>query len=93
MLTTPGKKTIQRWLSPREIRLARAAAAAVLAVLWALIAFFPLGGFRLLPTRWQNCFVQSSGRAGVGWLSGEVDYDTFPGGTPCGKLSGEQRTP
>jgi len=89
--TTPGKKTIQRWLSQREVRATRRIAVAVLAVLYALIAFFPLGGYRLLPTKWQNCFVQG-GRAGAGWLSDDVDGDAFPGGTPCGKLSGEQRT-
>ena len=84
--TTPGKKTIQRWVSQREMRTARRVAVAVLAVFCALIAFFPLGGYRLLPTRWENCFVQA------GWLVGDVDHDAFPGGTPCGKLSGEQRT-
>ena len=29
---------------------------AVLAVLVALIASFPLGGYRLLPTKYENCF-------------------------------------
>lgn len=29
---------------------------AVLSVLVALIAFFPLGGYRLLPTKYENCF-------------------------------------
>ncbi|MGH9011273.1 MAG: hypothetical protein ACRDYF_15730 [Acidimicrobiia bacterium] len=77
--TTPGEKTIQRWVSQREMRAIRRIAVAVLAVLWALTAFFPLGGYRLLPTKWENCFVQGGGAA--------------PGGTPCGKLSGEQRNP
>jgi len=52
---------------------------AVMATLCALTVFFPLGGYRLLPTKWENCFVGGGG-PGVG-------------GTPCGKLSGEQRTP
>lgn len=89
--TTPGKKAMQRWLYRREVRATRRVALSVLMVVWALIAFFPLGGYRLLPTRWQNCFVQG-GRVGVGWLGGEVDHNAFPGGTPCGHLSGEQRT-
>ena len=91
-LTTPGKKTIQPWLSEREMRAARRIAAAVLAVLCVLIAFFPLGGYRLLPVKWQNCFAHG-GRVGAGWLSHDVVHDAFPGGTPCGRLSGEQRTP
>jgi uncharacterized membrane protein YoaK (UPF0700 family) len=77
--TTPGKKTLQRWISQREMRRTSRTAVAVLAVLWALIAFFPLGGYRLLPPRWENCFVQGGGPGA--------------GGTPCGELSGEQRTP
>jgi hypothetical protein len=76
--TTPGKKTIQRWVPQRKMRATRRIAVAVLTVLWALIAFFPLGGYRLLPTKWENCFVQG-GMASIG-------------GTPCGKLSGEQRS-
>ena len=44
---------------------------AVLAFLVVLVGFFPLGGYRVLPTKWENCFTHD---------------------TPCGKLSGEQRT-
>ena len=91
--TTPGTKTIQRWVPQRNMRATRLSAVAVLAVLGALIAFFPLGGYRRLPTKWENCFIQgSSSRAEAGWLGGDVDPGAFPGGTPCGKLSGEQRT-
>ena len=77
--TTPGKKTIQAWASQREIRATKRVAVAVLAILGALIAFFSFGGYHLLPTKWENCFVQGAA--------------SQPGGTPCGKLSGEQRTP
>jgi hypothetical protein len=91
-LTTTGKQVIQRWLCESEMRAARRVALAVLAFVCALIAFFPMGGYRVLPTKWENCFVQG-GRAGAGWLGGDGDHDAFPGGTPCGKLSGEQRTP
>jgi len=77
--TTPGRNAIQQWLSQREIRMSRRIAMAVMATLCALTVFFPLGGYRLLPTKWENCFVGGGG-PGVG-------------GTPCGKLSGEQRTP
>src|SRR6266550_4483612 len=77
--TTPGKRTIQQWVSQREIRATRRIAVAVLAALCVLTAFLPLGGYRLLPTKWENCFVGGGGPGA--------------GGTPCGKLSGEQRTP
>ncbi len=64
--TTPGKKTIQRWVvSQTKMRATKRIAVAVLTVLLALIAFFPLGGYRMLPTKWENCFVQ--GGIGQRW--------------------------
>jgi hypothetical protein len=29
---------------------------AILAILIAVMAFFPLGGYRVLPTKYENCF-------------------------------------
>ena len=40
----------------------------VLAFLVALIGFFPLGGYRVLPTKYENCFTHDTP---CGRLSGE----------------------